>query len=174
MIGAPKLSPDFLLWIENRNPKDKTILEFGAGYSTIFFSKYFENVCSFESNLEWITKIETLSMHGGIDNIKLNLLNHDVIHQNHFIELIKSADYFLVDTAPNSISRYYLTLLIHNHKKENSIIVLDNSEWVPDAYEFLRENYYCIDFPYERENGVKTETSVFFQKRNKNKSVNII
>jgi hypothetical protein len=52
--------------------------------------------------------------------------------------------------------------------------VLDNGTWNIDAYRILRENYYCIDFPYERETGEKTETSVFFKKIERKNKQNLI
>ena len=61
------------------------------------------------------------------------------------------------------ISRRTFAQIINKYRKEESIIVLDNGTWNMDTYRFLRENYYCIDFPDERD-GKKTETSVFFKK----------
>ena len=44
-------SMDFLI---PRLSKEFTLLEYGAGYSTLFFSKYFKNVTSIEHDNDWI------------------------------------------------------------------------------------------------------------------------
>jgi predicted RNA methylase len=171
VIEEPKLAPNFLRWIETENVNDKTMMEFGSGYSSLFFSKHFKKVFSFEHDPVWINKLNELKIN---NNIEFYKLDNNILNENFVIDLIKKADYFLIDSHYKSVSRYYLSLLIDNYKKDDSIIVLDNCEWVSDAYEFLRKKYYCIDFPYEREDGTKTETSVFFKKRNTIFSKNVI
>lgn len=167
MIIGPNLSPDFLNWVEKNNFIDKTIVEIGSGYSTIFFTNHFNFVYSFEDNDDWFTKIKTITNEKNINNLKLSKFDTESIKKDDFIELIQSADIFLIDNNPIYISRTTFVQIINKHKKEESIIVLDNGNWNIDAYRILRENYYCIDFPYERDNGEKTETSVFFKKMDK-------
>ena len=57
-MSKPDLSSDFLDWIKKNNFIDKTIVEIGSGYSTIFFTKYFNFVYSFEDNEEWFKTIK--------------------------------------------------------------------------------------------------------------------
>lgn len=172
MISSPKLSKQFLSWIENNNFVNKTIVEIGSGYSTIFFSSYFKYTYSFEDDFNWFLKIRSLLDQKKIHNVELSMFDKSIIEKKEFIELIKSADVFLIDNNPVNISRSIFAKLIDEYKKNDSIIILDNGMWNMDAYRFLKENYYCIDFPYEREDFTKTETSVFFQKivfpKNKN------
>lgn len=165
------LSKEFLSWITSTDYKNKKILEIGSGYSTLFFSKEFDTVYSFEDNLEWFNKIKVLIELNKVKNVSLKLFNGNIIFEKEFIELIKKCDFFLIDNNPNSetkISRYDFAKVIHKHKNSDSIIVLDNGDWNIKAYEFLRKNYYCIDFP-RIEEGLVTETSVFFKKRIINK-----
>ena len=44
------LTHSFLKWLSEQDTKDKIILEFGSGGSTIHFSKIFKQVISLESN----------------------------------------------------------------------------------------------------------------------------
>ena len=94
MITAPNLSPDFLNWIEKNNFIDKTIVEIGSGYSTIFFTNHFNFVYSFEDNEEWLSKINKLVTEKNIDNLKLSMFDIETIKQDDFIELISNADVF--------------------------------------------------------------------------------
>jgi len=166
-----KLSKNFLSWITQNDFKNNIIIEIGSGYSTLFFSKHFKFVYSFEDNVEWFLKIDSLLKDKIISNVKLSMFDKSILQNKEFIELIKSADIFLIDNNPTHISRSIFAKLIDEYKKNDSIIVLDNGTWNVDAYRFLRENYYCTDFPYEREDGTATETTVFFKKiETKNKS----
>lgn len=164
MIDAPNLSPGFLSWVGNNDFRDKTILEIGSGFSTIFFTDHFNFVYSFEDDADWFVKIKDLAEEKSINNLELSMFDIESIKKSNFIELISVADVFLIDNNPTHISRSMFAQIIDSHKKEESIIVLDNGTWNMDAYRILRENYYCMDFPYERESGEKTETSVFFKK----------
>jgi predicted O-methyltransferase YrrM len=174
MTNIPNLSPDFLIWIEKNNFTDKTIVEIGSGFSTIFFTNHFNFVYSFEDNEDWFTKMKVLSKENNIDNLKLSKFDAETIKKDDFIDLISTADVFLIDNNPTHIPRSTFAQIINKHKKEGSIIVLDNGTWNIDAYRILRENYYCIDFPYERETGEKTETSVFFKKIERKNKQNLI
>lgn len=163
-MDNPKLSKNFLSWITQNDFKNNVIIEIGSGYSTLLFSKHFKFVYSFEDNIEWFLKIDSLLKDKIISNVKLSMFDKSILQNKEFIELIKSADVFLIDNNPINISRSIFAKLIDEYKKNDSIIVLDNGTWNIDAYRFLRENYYCMDFPYKREDGTKTETSVFFKK----------
>ena len=162
-MSKPDLSADFLDWIKKNNFIDKTIVEIGSGYSTIFFTKYFNFVYSFEDNEEWFKTIKEITNEKKINNLKLSKFDTETIKNDDFIGLISTADVFLIDNNPMYISRRTFAQIINKYRKEESIIVLDNGTWNMDTYRFLRENYYCIDFPDERD-GKKTETSVFFKK----------
>ena len=52
----------------------------------------------------------------------------------------------------------------YNNKNIKAQIVLDNGTWNFDAYMFLKENYYCRDFPGVNKANENTVTSLFFKK----------
>ena len=171
MIDEPKLSKEFLKWIKENQFIDKIILEIGSGYSTLFFSNHFKFVYSFEDDIDWFLKIDSLIKEKNITNVNISMFDDTIIKNYEFIKLLQLVDVFLIDNKNTHIARNTFAKVINSNKKDESIIVLDNGTWSIDAYRFLRENYYCIDFPYEREDGTKTETSVFFKKiETKNKS----
>lgn len=163
--NKPILSDGFVNWIDSNNFEDKIILELGSGYSTLFFSKKFKCVYSFENDAYWRSLIQTELDKSNIKNVNILELKNDIIANELFIELVKVADVFLIDNNPNILSREKLVYFIEANKKNKSIIILDNGEWHLDSYEFLRKNYYCLDFlRYDRKK--LTQTSVFFHKRN--------
>jgi hypothetical protein len=87
--------------------------------------------------------------------------------------LVKISDVFLVDNDPRFLPRFEFVKFIHKNKKKESIIVFDNGDWNKDSYEFLRLNYYCLDF-LRTEHKKLTQTSVFFGERNNGKRNKLI
>ena len=163
------LSPDFLDWVKKNKFSNSTILELGSGNSTLFFSKYFKRVYSYENELEWYNKVKFHS--NTSPNIIPNFFDKGVFKDLEFKERVYESDLILIDNNPNFISRYDFAYFVHNNKKENSIIVLDNGEWNIEAYEFLRTKYYCRDYVWRRgknSKGVLTQTTVFFLPRKDN------
>lgn len=159
----PLLSDGFLNWINSINFSEKIILELGSGNSTIYFSERFKMVNTYEHDDIWFNYVDLEIKTKNIKNINLNKLTKNVFNEEIFINLVKSADLFLIDNGP-FIARLEFVLFIHKNKKENSIIVMDNGGWHMTAYEFLRKHYYCLDY-VRIEEGELTETSVFFDKR---------
>ena len=172
-INKPKLASTFLDWIKKNNFTDKTIVEIGSGHSSIFFTEHFNFVYSFEDDEAWFKTVEEIINEKNITNIKLSKFDIESIKKDDFIKLISTADVFLIDNNPNRIPRSIFAQIINKYKKEDSIIVLDNGTWNMDAYGFLREYFYCIDFPDERD-GKNTETSVFFKKMERKNKQNLI
>ena len=54
----PLLTHDFIKYFIKEDLKDKTLLELGAGLSTIFWADYFKEVYSYESDPNWIQKLK--------------------------------------------------------------------------------------------------------------------
>ena len=53
----PLLTNTFLNWFETQSWSDLNLLEFGSGGSTLYFSKFFRSVTSYETNLEWYNQL---------------------------------------------------------------------------------------------------------------------
>jgi hypothetical protein len=161
----PLLSEGFIKWTNEQDFTDKTILEIGSGYSTLFFSNHFNIVNSFENDIVWYNKTLNKIKEKNITNINLNLMDVNILNDDIFSNLVKISDVFLVDNDPNFLSRFQFVKFIHKNKKKESIIVFDNGDWNRESYEFLRSNYYCLDF-LRTEHGRLTQTTVFFGERN--------
>ena len=164
----PLLAPDFLNWISSQNFLQKNILEIGSGGSTLFFSKYFKNVFSFENDKLSYNKIKSYN----ISNIEIELFNKNIFQDKNFKNKVYNSDIILIDNNPYYISREDFTYFVHQNKKPSSYIVLDNGDWHFHAYEFLRSHYYCIDYFYyikeaDENQYKKTQTTIFYEPREK-------
>ena len=163
MEKLPLLSPGFLNWVKQNNFSNSTILELGSGNSTFFFSKFFKQVISYESREGYYNSLLNEIKFNNITNIDLYFQSPNLFDQPFFIDHVKLADVILIDN--DYISRSNVAQVVNDFKKENSIIVLDNGTRNMYAYQFLRDNYYCLDFLWKDKEGI-TETSVFFKKIN--------
>ena len=163
IYNQPLLAPEFLDWVKNQNFNDSIILELGSGASTFFFSKFFKQVISYESRENFYNSILIDIKFNNITNIDLYFQTPNLFSDLSFIDRIKLADVILIDN--DYIPRINMAQIVNDFKKENSIIVLDNGTRNMYAYQFLKDNYYSIDFLREDEDGI-TETSVFFKKIN--------
>ena len=154
-IGPARLTHSFLKWITEQNTKDKVILEFGSGGSTIFLSKIFKHVKSFEHNNEWKLKIKKLSP------INVTLYNFNF---NCFPKILKNVDYILIDNDPNYFKREDIAKIMIEKYNYKNITILDNGNWNPICYFYLKKMYKnCQDFGWYNTYGDETITSVFSQ-----------
>ena len=154
----PLLTYSFVEYLTHpdRNLSDKTLLEIGSGSSSIFWASYFKNVYSYEDDHE---NIQALNDEYEIpDNVEI--FQAAPLFKKH----ICSCDYIIIDNNPKIISRESYAREIVSHAKEGCQIILDNGTWNIGAYKFLRDEFFCRDFPgTNRENDI-TVTSLFFKK----------
>ena len=151
----PNLTIDFINFLNTKNLKDKILTEFGAGYSTLYFSDKFKQIISFDNERKTIDKIECLN----IKNLKIQTFKEDKI-----INSIKNTDYILIDTNPKIVPREDLVKYALNYAKNDCQIILDNGTWNINAYNMLKDNYFCLDFPGKNMENELTVTSLFFKK----------
>ena len=136
----PLLTSSFLNWFETQQWNSLSLLEFGAGSSTLYFAKFFKSVTSYETNQNWFDKIFSKIP----DNV--NLVKVDSIFnalQKKEIESIDRFDVILIDAGENraKLARW---LVNQNYK---GIIFFDNSEWYRNSVGmFLKEGYIEIPF----------------------------
>ena len=72
----------------------------------------------------------------------------------------------MVDNDPKYIKRVDIVKLVHTNKINDCVVILDNGTWNKEAYCFLKENYYCMDFPGLNTKLQNTVTSIFFTETN--------
>jgi len=156
----PRLTTSFISYLKEFNLKNKTLLELGSGDSTIYFSKVFKKVFSYESNPKYLNTLKKLKL----KNVSLLPLKKDIGKDKTFIKHAEKADLIIIDNDAEYISRFYFAKLFYNNKNITAEIVLDNGNWNFKAYMFLKENYYCRDFPGINKVNENTVTSIFFKK----------
>ena len=154
----PLLTKTFLNYFSNLKTKNKIYLEIGSGNSTIYFSKYFKKVISLEDDKIWFDKINSNKP----KNVDINFFNKENIGNLLKTELDKKPDYVMIDNNPNYISRFDIAKFIHFNKQNDCIIILDNGTWNLEAYSFLKENYFNLDFTGKRYDNKISVTSIFF------------
>jgi len=112
--------------------KGKNILEFGAGYSTIFFSENLANIYSKEDNSDWFKFLKNKIVSKKICNPKLEFAED----KGHYLKISKDwpdkYDLILVDGS----WRDECLPIAFEKTKKNSLIVLDNSD------KFALNDYY--------------------------------
>ncbi len=69
--GVPWLAPKCTVWLETILTKDISVLEFGSGGSTVFFSERCSHVTSCESSPAWATKTNAELDRRGVKNVRL-------------------------------------------------------------------------------------------------------
>lgn len=158
VTGIPILTYSFIDWIKKQDTKDKTLVEFGSGNSTIFFSKLFKKVITHEHDEDYIRVL----IDQKINNLQVFDLNFNFFLTPIFMDNIKNTDYVLIDTHPRIVSREFIAKHLVNDLGYNKIIILDNSNLNPGAYFFLRRNYqFFADFGWLNPLQEETLTSVF-------------
>ena len=79
----PNLTNSFVSFFINsfRDIKNKTLLEIGSGESTVYWSNYFGQVCSYEDDPQWASTINVP------DNVDLVLYNPSTIFEDDFLSI---------------------------------------------------------------------------------------
>lgn len=159
---SPLLTNNFLDYFVSDKLQDKTLVEIGAGDSTIFWGKYFNKVISYESDVRYF---DFLKEKINKDNTELNLFNNNIFEDSKFLANIKIADYIIVDNNPSHIDRYYFCKYAKENKKESCSIILDNGTWNIQAYQYLQHHFFCMDFAGLNKGDELTVTSIFNTER---------
>jgi hypothetical protein len=162
MNDSPLLTYSFLDYFVSDKLQNKTLVEIGAGDSTIFWGKYFNKVISYENDIQYF---DILKEKINKDNTELNLFDKNIFEDSKFLFNIETADYIIIDNAPMYIDRYYFCRYAKENKKELCSIILDNGAWNLRAYEYLRYYFFCLDFPGVNKANELTVTSMFNTER---------
>lgn len=136
-------------------------MEIGIGSSTLFFKDYFQVVYGYENQKDWFDMVQNRLDEENVENVILELYDQNLFSNEEFNSRISTCDVFLIDG--NVIPRHEFVFVIDQNKKDDAIIVLDNGVRNMFAYKFLKDNYYCLEFLRDDEEG-GTETSVFFKR----------
>ncbi len=165
----PLLTHGFVDYLTHpdRNLSGKTLLEIGSGDSTIYWASHFKEVCSYEHDTEWVTELN--SNYEIPDNVCLRHYEpNSIFSDDEFINRVRESDYVVIDNNPRVIPRGIFSKFVAEKMKEDARIVLDNGTWNMDAYVYLIQNFFCLDFPGINKNNELTVTSLFFSRKTAN------
>ncbi len=157
----PQLTFDFIEWMEEQETSDKTIVEFGSGNSTLYFSNKFKNVITYEDEPEWIEMIKSRN----IENIHINFLDYNFYKKEP--DSFKNADFILIDNNPrDNNSRLYVAQALMEKIEYKNTLILDNGNWNGECYFYLRTKYKSYDdFIGINPRGDRTVTTVFYDRK---------
>jgi hypothetical protein len=139
--AQPILTWPFLDYLDHLDLCDQTLIELGAGYSTLWFSKRFAQVRSFESDPAWHASLSKLVT----SNVELSLLPVEQM-ESASLEYREEA-WLLVDFAGKRTAFLNRFLAKVSQPKRPSAIVLDNADWYRRGAELLRQHGY-LEMPF--------------------------
>ena len=136
----PLLTSSFLDWFETQKWNSLSLLELGAGGSTLYFSKFFKQVTSYETNQSWFDKL-LFKKPSNVNLTKVDTI-FDALQENNKKD-IHRFDVILIDAGENraKLARWLV------NEGYRGIIFFDNSEWYRKSIEmFLKEGFVEIPF----------------------------
>ena len=117
--SIPLLTSGFLHWFETIDWSDQKLLELGSGNSTLYFSRHFKFISSFENNQEWYQKLGPM-LPENVDYTYSNPIVSALKNEN-----LKNYDVILIDAGEN---RAKIARVI-SKTDYSGLIVFDNAEW---------------------------------------------
>lgn len=137
-----------------------SFLEFGSGYSTLYWEENVKSLLSVERDLSWYNKISTLITKS---NTKV-VLKTEFNEYSAFIKEISSLkfDVIIIDGR----DRFYTASQVLPMLSETGMLIFDNSDWYPKSCQLLREaGLFQIDFcGFGPINNYTWCTSIFLKK----------
>ena len=125
----PLLTNSFLHWFETINWSNMSLLELGSGNSTLYFSRFFKLVTSYESNEKWYKAL------GPKLPNNVNYIYAHPIRSSLEDEDTKKYDVILLDAGEN---RAKLARMI-SKTSYSGLIFFDNSEWYRQSVNMFSE-----------------------------------
>jgi hypothetical protein len=128
---------DYLFQFDFSN---KIIFEYGSGNSTVFWNKIAKKVYSVEDNEDWYKKTKKKLKKTTVYMLEKNREKYI----NSLEKMTKKADVIIVD---GSYRHSCIKKAIKNIKSTGMIIV-DNSDWLPESCEYIRKNTNLIQIDF--------------------------
>lgn len=107
------------------------LLELGGGSSTQFWASCAKSVLTLETNPEWMSLLESRPL----PNVQARLSSADTLESDMAV-LGRQFDAIVIDAAAN---RYRLARSAVGLLRPGGFILLDNSDWYPNAAALLRD-----------------------------------
>lgn len=151
----PLMSYAFVEYVMGLDIRTLDVLELGSGNSTFFWAERTNSVLTVDHGQEWIDQIQG----GKPANVQIARTVAGGYVQ--FIkELERSFDIIVVDCSDNRLA---CAKAIEGRLREGGLVVLDNSDWYPNAASALRDQGLIqIDFPdFRPDHYYRCSTSMF-------------
>jgi hypothetical protein len=139
--AQPILTWPFLDFMDHLELGAESLIELGAGYSTLWFSKRFEKVRSFETDAAWHASLTRVVG----SNVELSLVSTEQLESAQFE--YRGEGWVLVDFAGKRTAflNQFLTKLAPARRP--SAIVLDNADWYRRGAALLQA-YGYLELPF--------------------------
>ena len=116
---VPLLTSSFLHWFETIDWSHLKLLELGSGNSTLYFSKYFKFVTSFENDEDWYQKLQA-TLPENVEYVYADPIRSALRKRD-----LRTYDAILLDSGEN---RAKIARII-SETDYSGLIFLDNAEW---------------------------------------------
>lgn len=142
-------------YLSRLDMSDKSVFEWGAGNSSLFWARRAREVVSIEHNRSWFEIVEKRRL----DNQKIFLLERKDDYIQAVLRQSKRFDVIVIDGE----YRYSCSQNAVRCLAESCLVILDNSDWYPRTAKTLREyGLNQIDFSgFGPVNGYTWTTSLF-------------
>ena len=131
----PLLTWPFLDFLDSLDLSQQTVLELGAGNSTLWLQRRFLRVRSFETNPEWQAALSTRVA----GNVELCLVGQEALEAADID--YRDESFVLVDFAGKR-TRFLKHFLARCAERRPSAIVLDNADWYRNGADVLAGHGY--------------------------------
>lgn len=141
---------------------DKTVFEYGGGYSTLWWAERSKKLITVESDKQWYEKIK----------LKLQSKNNSVIiykedKESYVNSILEQDDLFDVVIIDGLWRGECAKLCLNKVNYQNGfMIILDNSDWYPGIYQyFINNDLIGVDFHgFSPINGYTLTTTIFLSR----------
>ena len=125
-----------LEYLKQLDFRDKTVFEYGCGHSTLFWAARASHVVSVEHDRRWYQSMATRVP----DTCEL-IFECDSDAYASTIERFRDGfDVIVVDGLVTGRTRLKCAKAAVRHLREGGMIILDNSDWLPESSRYLRES----------------------------------
>jgi len=130
--------------LEQYEFSEARVFEWGSGYSTLYWSKKCQNITSVEHDPDWFKFLQE----EGYDETKVF---PNLVPLEHYAEFILQTNtnynLIVIDGYIHESMRYRCAEKAIERLSAGGMIVLDNSDWLPNTCDFLRKHgFYQADY----------------------------
>lgn len=160
----PWITYPFIDFITPRLKKGFDIFEYGAGNSTLFYSRYVNSITTVENDKKWFEKLQK------VIPSKVKLIYKELIYGGEYSKTVISCNKKFHIVIIDGRDRVNCTFNSIGTLKENGVIIFDNSEReeYKKAFDFLANSgFKRIDFwGFSPGFFNKGCTSIFYREKN--------